>query len=315
MNRYETMHNNKPKLIWDIRLGYSCNSDCLFCVAATSRNLPDRTTKEVKHELRTGIQHNAKRVLFLGGELTIRPDIIEIVQYARDVGFKEIMLPSNGRMFSNKNFTDEIINAGLTELWISIHSHIEEIADYLSQRQGSFKETVQGIKNVLDYDVYLGTNTLITKQNYQSLPEIVDFLADLGVSREQLRSMRPVGNAYKNFYLVCPRLKEISPFVCRALELGIKRGLKMDVEAYPRCFVRGYEHCIFEMPPMEIRDIGYIREGRYMAYNREGDSIRKRDRRKGPYCHECKYDSICLGIWKQYVELRPDELYDLNPVY
>ncbi len=301
--------NNEIKLIWDVKLGYLCNNDCLFCIYPSEFKASSsmRMTDEVKHELEKGIRQSMQKALFVGGEPTIHPDIIEIVRHAYDVGFKEIEIMTNGRMFSDKNFTEQICNAGLTNSTVSIHSHNAGVADYLSQRVGSFEETVQGIKNLLSHGIYLVTSTVIVHQNYRFLPEIVNFLADLGVSNVELRFVRTDGNTYRNFYLICPTLTEVSPFVCDAIDVGKERGLEMRMDEYPLCFVRNHEEYFSETPcSINIRDI--------TGENTKKDGREIDAKCKGPQCSMCKYNNVCLGIRKTYLKFRPNGLYELHPV-
>ena len=76
-------------------MGYSCNADCPFCyykISAKSRQKDkDLTTEQAKKLLRY-IRNRGKEVVDLtGGEPTIRGDIFELVSYAKDLGFKEII--------------------------------------------------------------------------------------------------------------------------------------------------------------------------------------------------------------------------------
>ena len=300
------MNRSNTQPIWSLKLGYSCNNDCIFCAVADLRSTQDRTTNEVKHELDLAIAHNSWKVTFIGGEPTIRPDIIEVIEYASEIGFEEIKISSNGRKLGDKNFAEQVFNAGSPVMWISVHAHKAEIGDYLSQRPGSFDETIAGIKNILDHDQHLSTNTIILKQNYRFLPEIVDFLADLGVSNARLGFVTAECNAYRNFYLVCPDMREVSPFVCNALDVGKERGLRMTVEAYPFCFIRGHEDCIPNLPYIESRET---------FRNITADELRRKIRQKGPQCKNCRYNDVCDGIDKKYLEFIPSMLYELQPIY
>jgi radical SAM protein with 4Fe4S-binding SPASM domain len=47
--------------------------------------------------------------------------------------------------------------------------------------EGAWRETVEGIKNSVDADIYLMTNTTLTDLNSPGIEATIDFIADLGV--------------------------------------------------------------------------------------------------------------------------------------
>ena len=59
--------------------------------------------------------------------------------------------------------------------------HVEAVHDRMVGAKGAWKETVQGIKNAVDADVYLMTNTTLTDLNTADIEETVAFIAKLGV--------------------------------------------------------------------------------------------------------------------------------------
>ena len=122
----------------DIKLGYACNNNCRFCVAADKKCLGDKSTMRIKEELETSRLNGAADVVFTGGEVTIRPDISELISYARHIGFRIISLQTNGRMFYYKAFCNTMINLGVTYFVISLHGHKPKIHDYLTRSCGSF---------------------------------------------------------------------------------------------------------------------------------------------------------------------------------
>jgi len=106
----------------------------------------------------------------IGGEPTIRPDIVDLIKFAHQLNFKNVVMATNGRLFSYKKFAEKIIKAGLTDLIFSIHGHNSKLHDSLTRSKGSFRQMMQGIKNVRALGLKrLGTNTTIVKQNYRFL--------------------------------------------------------------------------------------------------------------------------------------------------
>ncbi|MCD6247020.1 MAG: radical SAM protein [Candidatus Diapherotrites archaeon] len=281
----------------DLKLGFACNNNCLSCPQAHRRHLGDLTTAEVKKLLKEGREDGANEVVLTGGEPTVRPDIVEIVAYAKQLGYDFIQLQTNGRMLYYKDFCKKLIKAGVTEFAPAIHGPNARIHDYLVQSPGAFEQAVQGIKNLKELGQYIIMNSVINKINYKYLPETAKLFVDLNVDQYQFAFIHCVGNAKKNMDLLCPKKSEVMPYVHRALDIGIEAGIKVMVEAYPFCFMRGYEKYCSElyMPPAEIRDAEGVIEN--------FDKLRKETGKlKGPQCKHCKYDLICEGPWREYPE-------------
>jgi len=134
----------------DIKVTFKCNNHCKFCVQGDKRQwCLDKSTDEIKTILRES-KGNFGEVVFTGGEPTIRADIIELVSYAKSLGYK-ILIQTNGRMFAYKDFCINMIKAGADVFAISIHGHKAELHDYLTSAKGSFEQSTSGIRNLLSF--------------------------------------------------------------------------------------------------------------------------------------------------------------------
>ena len=87
--------------------GYQCNNRCRFCLDSEKRGLPQKTTLEIKKEMLWAKSQKSSYLEIIGGEATIRPDIINLIQFAKNLGFKTITMSTNGRMFSYLEFTEK----------------------------------------------------------------------------------------------------------------------------------------------------------------------------------------------------------------
>ena len=284
----------------DLKVGFGCNNNCIFCAQAHKRHLGDRTTEELKRDLSLALEGNCTEVVFTGGEPTIRKDIFELVSFARDVGYKLIQLQTNARMLSYRKIVEKLVKAGVTEFSPAIHGHNAEIHEAQTRVKGSWEQTVQGIKNLRELDQYIISNSVITKFNYKFLSQLVELLLSFNVDQFQLAFVHPVGNAMKNFDLVVPKKVAIQPFIHKALDIakehGMKKGMVM-VEAYPFCFIQGYEEFCseFYIPQAEVRD-SEMTIPEFEKWRKEKGKL------KFSQCKNCKFDLICEGPWKEYTE-------------
>lgn len=280
----------------DIKLGYKCNNKCLFCVQGDKRVLcPDKTLIECKSILKE-TSPSYQEVVFTGGECTIRTDIIELVRYASTLGFK-VHFQSNGRMFSYENFCQDIVLAGARYFTISVHGHTADLHDRLTGVTNSFQQTINGIKNLISSRAVVFTNTVITKLNYVFLPEIVNFLADLGIREFSLSFPHILGQAKVNYKKIIARKSLVSPFVIKAIRAGLKKNCDGKIEAMPLCFLKGYESYVKEnfIPETKVFDT--------YAVENFNDWRKKIGKIKGEKCQSCKLFSLCEGPWREYPEL------------
>lgn len=281
----------------DIKTGFNCNNRCQFCVQGNKRDLyGNKTTEEVKKIL-DDAKLTCDGIVFTGGEVTIRPDVIELVKYAKHLGFKSIQIQTNGRRFAYKDFCLQLIQAGANQFSPALHGHTAELHDKLTQVPGSFKQVIAGIKNLRSLHQYILTNTVIVEDNYKYLPEIAKVLIEAGVNQYQFAFVHALGSAGENFENIVPRKSAVAPYLKQALEIGIQAGVNVMSEAMPYCFLLGYEKYIAEniMPETKIYDAREVIESFKEARTQTGKS--KHDK-----CRQCKYDNVCEGPWREYPE-------------
>lgn len=164
----------------DLAVTYRCNNECLHCYNARSRKYPELSVDEWKQVIDKvwllGIPH----VVFTGGEPTLFQGLPELVAYAEGKGIIT-GLNTNGRRLASQEYLDSLLAAGLDHVQITLESHDEAIHDQMVSARGAWKETVQGLKNVLATPLYVMTNTTMLKQNCDSILDTLHFLAEIGV--------------------------------------------------------------------------------------------------------------------------------------
>ena len=139
----------------DIKLGYSCNNECVHCVISDFRDkilregMPEDISAEDYRKELLDSRKRADRVVFTGGEPTVRKELLDLVAFARDIGFS-ITMQTNGRRLSDSRYASALCSIAPIDFCIALHGHNAEIHDAITQREGSFYETVQGIRNIIE---------------------------------------------------------------------------------------------------------------------------------------------------------------------
>lgn len=282
----------------DLKVGYACSNDCLFCVVADKRVKGEKTTAQIKKELRDSYREGKREVVLTGGEVTIRPDIFEIVEYARSIGYENVPLQTNGRRFADREFCKRMARAGMTTLMASLHGPDASIHDGLTCRPGSWRQTVLGIHHMIELGVKTVTNTVVTKQNYTHLPDMARLLVKLGVLQFQFAFVHIQGHALTYYKKIVPRISKAAIYMMKGLEIGLQSGRRVMTEAVPLCLLPGYEKYAAEflIPPSQCKEIGNVVEN--------FDVVRKFVAKiKLPGCRRCRWCAQCEGPWIEYPKL------------
>ncbi len=284
----------------DIKVGYSCNNHCRFCVQGNKRSrLKDRTTAEIMEILQKRRPDN-DGVIFTGGEATIRNDFFTLISYAKQLQYAMIQVQSNGRMFAYEEFCRRAIDAGVNSFALALHGSKASIHDGLTNAPGSYDQVVRGMRNLKKLKRKVVTNTVINSGNYKDLPQTARLLVSLGVSHFQFAFMHMSEVLKKDSALarqVVPRKSAVSRYVKQGLQIGIDNDTGVSVEAMPFCLMQGYEKYISEpyLTPTSVEDETFIEN--FEKARKEIGKI------KGPRCFMCVYCHICEGPWRGYPEL------------
>jgi radical SAM protein with 4Fe4S-binding SPASM domain len=164
----------------DLALTYACNENCGHCYVGRPRDYPQLELEQWKAVIDRCWEAGIPHICFTGGEATLSPHLRPLIEYAEDVGMVTGLL-TNGRRLAERDYLDSLLEAGLDHIQITIESYDAAVHDTMVCATGAWQETVQGIVNSVDADVYLMTNTTLTDLNASGIENTLDFLADLGV--------------------------------------------------------------------------------------------------------------------------------------
>ncbi|MGA1872963.1 MAG: radical SAM protein [Thermoplasmatota archaeon] len=179
----------------DLALTYRCSNDCIHCYNETKEKteLSSQEWKKVMDRLwDAGIPH----VVFTGGEPTLRDDLPDLISHAEDLG-QITGMNTNGRRLRDGKYLKLLMDAGLDHVQITLASHIREVHERITEAEGSYDETLEGIRNCVKSGIYLVTNTTIMEENSDSVLDTISFLRDLGVRHIAVNSLIRSGRGKK----------------------------------------------------------------------------------------------------------------------
>jgi len=286
-NRLETTVLEKRH--W-VRLTRACNNHCIFCLDSDCQNGSIIPFQEITEELKRGLNLGATRVILSGGDPTIHPEFIEIVKSASLMGYRWVQVITNGRMFAYPGFTISAIRAGINEVTISMHGHEPSLHDSLTMVQGSFLQSIAGIKNLLiSNKCHVSIDIVINSQNYMHLTNMLHFFYSLGVREFDLLFIQPFGRASENPHLLLD--ERCSDYIKKAIKWAEGNKCHVWTNRVPAEYLEGVEEAIQD--PLKILD---DIEGRRELFKRSIENSRMPSCR-GEKCKYCVLSDFC-----QYME-------------
>lgn len=157
----------KEKKKHEIRLSYKCNNNCRFCeVADQKETYLEPGLEEVKVRLLQDKEYEIAE--FFGGEPTISPYFLKLLRFITEQG-KSSKINTNCRMFSYKEYSRKIAREKISHIATSVESHKAEVHDHLTRTNGSFRQTIDGIKNAKQEGIEVNTTAVMMKQNIHDL--------------------------------------------------------------------------------------------------------------------------------------------------
>jgi MoaA/NifB/PqqE/SkfB family radical SAM enzyme len=294
----------------DIKLSYLSNNNCMFCVnSEDDREQKCLSDKSVKNLLENAKKNYTQDVVFTGGEPTLFKKLFDWIRYAKQLDFKTIMIISNGRILSNKDYAEKLIKTGVNKLMISVHG-LENTHDHLTRVKGSYKQTIKGIKNLKNLNQEFITDTVANKINYKELPEIIEYLLELGSEVCQIDFVIPCGNAWKYKEKIIPKYTQVVPFIHKTIDQAKDKGddKKILVMGIPYCFMKDYVEYINEpnIPKIKISSVESTHSTDDYNIHRVEGKI------KPEKCSKCEYFNRCEGLWENYVKMYGTN--EINPI-
>lgn len=178
-----------PKSL-NIELNNTCNHKCIFCPyhGGNAFKVPTPGVLDIgfvkrilkqAHDIGVGEKEVG---FYLAGEPLLYKGLIEVVSYAKELGFKYTFITTNGALANEKSIR-ELVDAGLDSIRFSINGGNRE--DYLAIHQSDDFDTV--ISNIKFLDSYrrnhniniaLSTSSVITKMTKNIKQELTSVISE-----------------------------------------------------------------------------------------------------------------------------------------
>jgi radical SAM protein with 4Fe4S-binding SPASM domain len=179
-------------LVWEVT--QACDLACDHCRADAqpARHPDELTTAEGKELLAEAAEFGPRQTVVLsGGDPLARPDLDELVRHGDDLGLRMSLTPAGTSALSPER-VEELADAGLGRMALSIDGATSESHDGFRNEAGSFEDTIRAAKAAREAGMGLQVNTTVCAATAEELPAIRDLVADLGAMRWSLFFLVPV---------------------------------------------------------------------------------------------------------------------------
>lgn len=167
-----------------VKMTLLCNANCKSCTGRLKK-YKENEEKYVSFDLfkryiDAGEKAGFSYVTFSGGEPTLVKDLFDYIEYASSKGMTTRLM-TNGSMLSDE-YIRKLKQVGLSHICLSLYS--TDFLEYTEIRNNKslHEKAMQAAMRLSKYqnDFTLIMQTIVSRVNYKSLPELLDFAIDNG---------------------------------------------------------------------------------------------------------------------------------------
>jgi MoaA/NifB/PqqE/SkfB family radical SAM enzyme len=273
-----------------VTIGFRCNNRCLSCMLRGVMARLQPVAFDQYRLLLTEVVREGRftSLILSGAEATLEDDLPRYLELARNTNhFRHIRIQTNGRRLADYEYARALTKAGLDEAFVSVYGPNPPIHESLTRVPGSFDETIQGIRNLNELGVQVITNTVITRLNYQSLPEIVATLPGFPtIARMEFWHYWPMGETDPYDLLVAN--ENLAPYLHAVITKARQMNQAILFKNIPECVLGEYADYLDNRLPQTIIDEAY-----WEAYRKNNFGLCP----KREHCGAKK----CMGLTAAYI--------------
>jgi MoaA/NifB/PqqE/SkfB family radical SAM enzyme len=293
---------------------YACNAKCIFCIDLNKRQI-NASTKTIFENIIQAKKNGTNYLEIIGGEITIRRDFFMMLAFAKKVGFDTIMFVTNGIKFADKDFCKRVLDMNIVDhIVFSIHSHNPELHDELVAHRWAHAKLMKWISNLRELGFNkIGINNTIISQNFEYLPDFVEFLHENNFDNVETIFADPnqwwVNNEFDK---LMPRIRDVAPYAREAIRRANAYKMIFRIRYVPLCHFKEFIETDNISEVMEVRTFktAHIAPD-FQNYN-VSEWRKSVWRIKPDKCRPCKYYNLCEWIWTTYYEKLWDD--ELSPI-
>ena len=164
-----------------------CNLSCSYCFASSGPGGDHRSTDEIEALLNTVEDAGGRPIQFSGGEPTVRDDLPDLVERARERGIDHVEVNTNGiRLATEDGYADALADAGVTAVYLQFDGLTSETYETIREVD-LVEEKHAAIEACRDADLpVVLVPTVVPEVNDHEMGDIVRFALE---NRDVIRSV------------------------------------------------------------------------------------------------------------------------------
>lgn len=168
------------RLPWSVHLDltYRCNERCIHCYL-DHEDHGEMTTQEIKNVLDQLAEAGTLFLTFSGGEIFLRPDLFDLISYARQLHF-DLSLKTNALLIDSER-ARKLLALGVRHIQISIYSTDPEVHDAITKVRGSLHRSIAAIRLLQSEGLHVKIACPLMKQNLTAYRGVHTLAEELGV--------------------------------------------------------------------------------------------------------------------------------------
>ena len=195
---------------------------------------------------------------------------------------------TNGRVFAIDKYLYQFVETVPRNsiVAIPIHGSCEEVHDFITRANGSFRQTKHGVKQLLKNNIRVELRLVVSRLNIADFDKIAELIISQfkGIEYVSVIAMEMTGNAWVNKEEVWLPYRETFDSISSSIRKLIQNGINVKLYNFPICTVQKSFWTLCEK------------------------SISENKVRFATTCNECKYRAACGGVFAGTFQLEKDEL-------
>lgn len=295
-------------LSMEIELSLRCNFKCTYCYVPHESYFDNElSVDEIRDAILQAKELGARKIILLGGEPSIYPNIGEVIQFLNSQDL-ETELFTNGSGIT-RSFAQQL-HAAKVRVVLKMNSFDPTLQDSLAGKKGAFDIIQKALGNLKEAgypsgEAFLALSTIICRQNRHELVDIWTWIRDNNMV-PYFEIITPQGNAKKNHGLELEplELEKVFKEIC-AIDKN-RYGIEWDPQPPlmgNQCMRHQFSCTITSIGNVQpcvgiTRPIGNIRETRLkeiLKNSRELNQLKNYRQTIKGFCGSCEKSAECYG--------------------
>lgn len=180
----------------NILITNACNLKCKHCYLESGKCMKNELTgQDWIDVLEQARKLGAFELNVSGGEPLLHKDFCYLAEYIASVPTFNANLNTNGTLIREKHLL--VIKRAFNSVQISLDDFSSKEHDFFRGRQGSFKNSIRAIKQLVACDIETNVAFTLNQKNSRSLNDIADLCEGIGVTTLNIGLIANIGRAYK----------------------------------------------------------------------------------------------------------------------